>query len=151
MKKRIKDLTEEELERYLNYYGYLSSYKDNEKFVESIFMLKDRYLHGKPILNDEFLNTEIDIPQPRILDKEEHDYLRAAIKPYKVEYIKKTEAGNGSQFIQIVVVNSSVYRGLQAEDWSMLYFKPNSMYKGMEVDRHYTIEELELDKEWNND
>ena len=30
-------------------------------------------------------------------------------------------------------------------------FKSNSVYKNMEVDKEYTIEDLELDKEWNND
>ena len=146
MKKKIKDLTKEELERYLNSYNYVSSYKDNEKYVESIFMLKDRYLYGKPILSDEFLNTEIDIPQPHILDKEEHDYLIAVCKPYKVKYIRKYETEMGNQYIEIVV-KSSVYCGL-TEGLTMSYFTKDTMYEGMEVDKEYTIQDLELDKEW---
>ncbi len=146
MKKRIKDLTKEELKRYLNYYDYVRGYKDNEKLVESIFMLEDRYLYGKPILSDEFLNTEVDIPQKHILDKQEHDYLRAVCKPYKVKYIRKSGMVGGNQFIQIVV-KSRVYCALTAS-WSLPFFKSNSMYKNMEVDKEYTIEDLELDKEW---
>jgi hypothetical protein len=149
MKKRIKDLTKEELKRYLNSYDYVSGYKDNEKLVESIFMLKDGYLYGKPMLSDEFLNIKIDIPQPHILDKQEHDYLRAVIKPYKVKYIKKTGTEMFKQFIEIVVESSLYY--CATESWSFPFFKPNSMYKGMEVNKKYTLEELELDKEWNND
>ena len=84
-----------------------------------------------------------------ILDKREHNYLRAVCKPYKVEYIRKTETGRGSQFIQIVV-KPSVYRGL-TENWLFPFFKKDTMYKGMEVDKNYTIQDLELDKEWNND
>src|SRR5574344_2213308 len=94
MKKKIRYLTKEELERYLTSYNYVSSYKDNEKFVESIFMLKDRYLYMKPILSDEFLNTEIDIPQPHILNKEEHDYLRDVCKPYDVYKIAKLDCNS---------------------------------------------------------
>ena len=150
MKKKIKDLTKEELKRYLNSYDYVRGYKDKEKLVESIFMLEDGYLYGKPILSDEFLNTEVDIPQKHILDKQEHDYLRAMIKPYKVEYIRKFETiVSGIQFIEIVVKSSIDYSA--TESWSLPYFKLNSMYKGMELDKKYTIEDLELDKEWNND
>ncbi len=83
-----------------------------------------------------------------ILDKQEHDYLRAVIKPYKVEYIKKTETLSGKQYIQIVI-NSSLYFGSIAS-WIMPFFTKDTMYKGMETNRHYTIEELELDKEWRN-
>ena len=55
----------------------------------------------------------------------------------------------GDQYIGIVV-KSSVYCGL-TEEWSMPYFTKDTMYKGMEVDKEYSIQDLELDKEWNND
>ena len=84
-----------------------------------------------------------------ILDKQEHDYLRAVCKPYKVIYIYKVEIESGKQFIQIVV-KSSVYCSSTAS-LSLPFFDHNTMYKGMEVDKEYTIEDLELDKEWNND
>ena len=89
------------------------------------------------------------LEKAHILNKEEHDYLRAVIKPYKVIYISKTETGSGKQYIEIVI-NSSLYFGSIAS-WIMPYFTKDTMYKGMETNRHYTIEELELDKEWNND
>ncbi len=145
MIKKIKDLTKEELKKYLNSHDYVRSYKDNDKLVESIFMLKDWYLYGKPILSDEFLNTEIDIPQQHILDKEEHDYLRAVCKPYDVEYIYKTNEESNSQYITIIVKSKSIFGTV--EILSMPCFNRNTMYKGMEVDKKYTIEELELDKE----
>ena len=74
------------------------------------------------------------------MTKEEYNYLRAVCKPYKVEYIKKTETLSGNQFIKIVI-KSSVDRGL-TESWSLPYFTKDTMYKGMEVNRSYTIEEL---------
>ena len=74
------------------------------------------------------------------LTKEECDYLRAVCKPYKVEYIRKVETLSGSQFI-LIVVKSSIYYSA-TERWSLPYFKKDTMYKGMKVDRNYTIEEL---------
>lgn len=134
MKKRIKDLTEEELKGLED-----KAYKfRDEKGL--------RGLITKSFIID-FLNGTIDIPDKHILDKQEHDYLRAVCKPFEVVYICKFETGNGNQFIEIVA-NSSIYCGRKAS-WSMPYFTKDTMYKGMEVDRKYTIEELELDKEWS--
>ncbi len=146
MKKKIRDLTKEELERYLNSYNYVSSYKDNEKSVESIFMLKDRYLYSKPILSDEFLNTEIDIPDKHILDKEEHDYLRAVCKPFKVKFITLNQWGENIYYLKIVVEDkiTSTKRGVV----ELPYFTKGAMYKGMKWGKEYSVEELELDKEW---
>src|SRR5574344_1964492 len=146
MKKKIRDLTKEELERYLNSYNYVSSYKDNEKFVESIFMLKYRYLYSKPILSDEFLNTEIDIPQPHILDKEEHDYLRAVCKPYKVKFITLNQWVGNIYYLKMVVEDKSTSTGRGVLELPL--FKKDTMYKGMKLGKEYTIEDLELDKEW---
>ena len=89
------------------------------------------------------------LEEVHILDKQEHDYLRAVCKPYKVKCIRKTETSLlGEQFIEIVVKSSSCC-GLTAE-LSMPYFTKDTMYKGMEVNKKYTVEELELDKEWKN-
>ncbi len=133
MKKRIKDLTEEELKGLED-----KAYKFRDEKGLRGLVTKNHIIW--------FINGTIEIPQPHILDKQEHDYLRAVCKPYKVEYIKKTETSLGSQFIEIVV-KSSIYCDL-TEGWSLPYFKLNSMYKNMEVNKKYTIEDLELDKEW---
>ena len=142
MQKRIRDLTEEEIENQ----GFMLMLHQMGKGDEN-GITPCKVIHFGKSVND-FLNTEVDIPQPHILDKEEHDYLRAVCKPYKVKYIKKTETGSGNQFIEFLV-KSSVYCDL-TRSWSMPYFAKDTMYKGMEVDKDYTIEELELDKAWNN-
>ena len=122
--------------------------------VEDIYIdfgknnIKKIYYHARNEQN----NTDLclsgcQLEKASILDKEEHDYLRAVIKPYKVEYIKKTETLSGKQYIQIVI-NSSLYFGSIAS-WIMPYFTKGTMYKGMEIDKDYTIQELELDKEWS--
>ena len=83
-----------------------------------------------------------------ILDKQEHDYLRAVCKPFKVVSICKNETRSGDEWITIYT-KSRVYFGSIAS-WLLPVFTKDTMYKGMEVDKEYTIEELELDKEWNN-
>jgi hypothetical protein len=137
MKKRIKDLTKEEIERLPNKnFITITNYEGRKMRIIKPFILNSLY-------------GTIDIPDKHILDKQEHDYLRAVIKPYKVKYIKKTGTEMFKQFIEIVVESSLYY--CATESWSFPFFKPNSMYKGMEVNKKYTLEELELDKEWNND
>ena len=140
MQKRIRDLTKEEMENQ----GFMLMLHQMGKGDEN-GITPCKVIHFDKSVND-FLNTEIDIPDKHILDKEEHDYLRAVCKPYKVKYIKKFETSLGSQFIGIVV-KSSVYCGL-AGCWSLPFFTKDTMYKGMEVDKEYSIQELELDKEW---
>ena len=143
MKKKIKDLTKEEIENQ----GFMLMLHQMGKGDEN-GITPCKVIHFDKSVND-FLNTEVDIPQPHILDKEEHDYLRAVCKPFEVIYIYKVETECGTQYIEIVV-KSSVYCSSTAS-WSMPYFTKDTMYKNMEVDKEYTIEDLELDKEWNND
>ena len=71
-----------------------------------------------------------------ILDKEEKEYLRAVIRPFrkKVEFIKKSTLIDGDY---IVI-------GLYKEVTALPSFKKDTMYKGMEVNKHYTIKELGL-------
>ena len=140
MKKRIKDLTEEEMENQ----GFMLMLHQMGKGDKN-GITPCKVIHFGKSVND-FLNTEVDIPQKHILDKQEHDYLRAVCKPFEVAHICKNETGRGKQFIQIVT-KSSVYFGSIAS-WLFPVFTKDTMYKGMEVDKHYTIEDLELDKEW---
>lgn len=76
-----------------------------------------------------------------ILDETEKKYLEGVIKPFKnrVRYIIKKEC-YGYEYISIEykeINNSSNY--IQLPD-----FKSNTMYKGMEIDKEYTLKELEL-------
>lgn len=75
-----------------------------------------------------------------ILDEEEKKYLSAVIKPFKnrVEYIiKKPSLYNSTaKYIVIKLIN---------DDRIMLpYFDKRTMYKGMEIYKEYTLEELGL-------
>ena len=74
-----------------------------------------------------------------ILDKEEKEYLEAVIRPFKdkIYGIQKTPCCL-YEFINIIGINNI--------DINLPEFKKNKMYKGMKVNKRYTLEELGLFK-----
>lgn len=77
--------------------------------------------------------------KPTILTEKEKAYLSAVIKPFRkdVEWIERMDNsfvnGNQHQFLCISLTN----------DYCCLpLFKKDTMYKGMEVNKRYTLEEL---------
>ena len=75
----------------------------------------------------------------QILDDAEKAYLSAVIKPFrkKVEYIAIWGAWNGSkQFVHIELYDDDYM--------NFPNFEKNTMYKGMEPRKHYSLEELGL-------
>lgn len=74
-----------------------------------------------------------------IIDDEEKEYLSVVIRPFKdkVKYIAKY-GDSRLEFISIKLVGDS----------AMLfpYFNKNTMYKGMELEKQYTLKELGLDE-----
>ena len=78
---------------------------------------------------------ELEINKP-ILDNVEKRYLEGVLRPFKdkVEFIKKDQNNYGEW----------IHFNLK-EDWFCLpYFEKDSMYKGMKLNKQYTIEELGL-------
>lgn len=77
-----------------------------------------------------------------ILDDVEKKYLSAVIKPYKnkVTCITKVkdEYKENMRYIRITV------RSVGTEYINLPWFKENTMYKGMEVNKEYSLEELGL-------
>lgn len=73
-----------------------------------------------------------------ILDEVEKEYLKGVIRPFrnKVRAIIKMEYSENSAFICIVLKDDS--------DMLFPVFKKEYMYKKMELDKHYTLKELEL-------
>ena len=86
--------------------------------------------------NLEWLNQEYKEP---ILDDVEREYLSAVIKPFreKISCIRKSkDSRKGKNYIKIEFC-----------DGDCMFFpnlSNNAMYKGMELDRNYTLEELGL-------
>lgn len=75
-----------------------------------------------------------------ILDDVEKEYLQAIIKRFgrEIKYIAKFKSAcsENRQYIHI-----GFYEG---DGFSFPYFKANSMYKGMELNKAYTLQELGL-------
>ena len=74
-----------------------------------------------------------------ILDKAEKEYLSSVIKPFKekVTGIVVKEILSGECYLYIDIIG---YDGFGLPD-----FKQGTMYKNMEIDREYTLQELGLD------
>lgn len=91
---------------------------------------------GRKILKIERPQTIYEVKE--VLDVKEKEYLSAVIRPFKgrVDYIKKMDI-TGKEFICIYLKND--------EDIDFPYFKKGTMYKGMKLDRRYTLKELGLD------
>ena len=102
--------------------------------------LKDSWLEGyfgKIIKIEEPEYKTVYEYKPEILDETEKRYLRRVIRPFrdKVTYIRKFVYSTGDAKIDIVV-----------ENWYICLptFPKNQMYKNMEDDKEYTLEELGL-------
>lgn len=78
----------------------------------------------------------------QILDDKEREYLSAVIKPYKnkVTFIAKSKDAYEAKYFISIVVNGNYGR----EAIHLPWFKENTMYKGMEIGKHYTLKELGL-------
>lgn len=85
--------------------------------------------------NIEWLLSEYKEP---ILDDAEKRYLRGVIRPFRnmVVFIKKTCNCVGFQWIEIAVKENKTI--------TLPGFKNDEMYKGMKLEKEYTLEELGL-------
>lgn len=105
-----------------------------------IELVKENKTFFKKLPNDYTGTIEVEngyIVEKEILDEEEKEYLSAVIRPFKdrVDYIEKVE--NILEYIAIDLNN---------ERLSFPFFDKGTMYKGMELNKKYTLKELGLDE-----
>lgn len=83
--------------------------------------------------------------EKEILDKEEKEYLSVVIKPFRnrVESIQK-KSYRESEYIKINIKVKIQGNSSLIDDILLPYFKQGTMYKGMKVDKEYTLKELGL-------
>lgn len=127
--------------------------------LKDIILKKGDIVYYKPSINGKTLNFKVDrfldIERPtgyetiyeapkEILDKEEKKYLEGVIRPFKdrVEYIFKRKSLDVTFHEPIV----KYYLGFKIDDDFIYFPKFETMYKGMEVNKEYTLEELGLFK-----
>lgn len=105
--------------------------------IENLKNLKDDY-YGKIIKIEEPAYTTVYESKAEILDEAEKRYLRRVIRPFKnrVRGIEKISYSVEEEFITIIVKDDG--------DINLPTFKRNTMYKEMEPNKEYTLEELGL-------
>lgn len=103
--------------------------------------LKDTISLNKIIKIEEPEYQTVYESKPEILDEVEKRYLRGVIRPFrdKVNTIRKTNNEMNSKDNQCIIITFK-------NDLNMDFpnFEPNTMYKGMEEYKEYTLEELGL-------
>ena len=143
IKKKIRDITKEEFEIWKNYncktYD-LHCTRCPFRASECGFVgLRFPWYENKEMFSDKFLDQEINITVPDILDNVEKKYLSDIIKPFRkrVDYIKKMSDPFGCD-------KEYIFIKLDEDSFVLPYFKTGTMYQGMELERAYTLEELGL-------
>ena len=117
-----------------------------------IFMLTDQGLCSRlstqtlwerSLLIEDFITGcyQIQKLSKPILDPAEKKYLSAVIKPFrnKVYAIAKYDDGDDNYYIQIMMKQNVYFEYIDFP-----YFKKGTMYKGMELKKEYTLEQLGL-------
>lgn len=153
MKKKIKlrDLT---VEQYKEWYSnnQCEDKNCNECLLNPVLCHtndKDCWVYCKDLFSNKFLDQEVEIEVPDILTKEEKKYLSNVIKPFRdrVVSINKRivnfENIENKIFHYIRIKIKSKTRIFDNEYINFPYFN-NEMYKGMEANRQYTLEDLGL-------
>lgn len=91
-----------------------------------------------------YYNSIVEIKKiEEILDKKEKEYLSNVIKPFKkrIKSIYKSLSLNGCEYIEI---NIESFNTFDTESISLPDFKKGTMYKNMEINKNYTLKDLNL-------
>ena len=118
--------------------------EDRYKITNECLMvlLTDGKWYTAPLVLYKLLNGRyklIKIPKP-VLDDVEKEYLSTVIKPFRnrIKHFYKYPCANGDYEAIAVVMKSRDYY----DNLSFPKFKKGSMYKGMELVKEYSVEEL---------
>ena len=151
IKKKLKDLTFEEYKdwKFKNCTPIKTCTKCEFGCVTCSWFPNEKtcWVNNKDSYSNKFLNQETEI-EIDILDKVEKEYLRNVIKPFKnnIQYIIKQTGQDHSDYEYITIfINSITNTDWLGQEYIVFpYFKKGTMYKNMQVDKQYTLEELGL-------
>ena len=141
MKIKLRDMTYEQYEKWLKNNCATKTLCEDCPFFKVICIKSNRcWVHYKDLYSDKFLDQEIEIEDEPILTDEERRYLRKIIEPYrdKVESIEKI----GSEYFDSD--NDFIVVHLVEDNISLPILNTSFKFNGMETDKEYTLEELEL-------
>lgn len=145
---KLKDVTKEEFEEWMNQSCGGRCCEDCI-FKYAICTGSNSWVRNKELFSDTFLNQEIEIEKPDILDEVEKQYLNDVIKSFKnrvVSISKKVINFSNKEnkiFYYIRIKVKSKTGGFYDEHINFPYFK-TEMYKGMENIKEYTLDDLGL-------
>ena len=114
---------------------------DGYRGIEDLKGLKDSWLdgyYGEKVKIEEPTYETVYEYKPEILDEAEKRYLKDVIRPFRnrIKYICKSVSAFGKyEYIEVNLGNDTLV---------LPVFKPNTMYKGMKVDKKYALKELDL-------
>ena len=143
IKKKIRDITKEEFEIWKNYncktYDLHCTGCPFRASECGFIGLRFPWYESKEMFSEKFLNQEINITVPDILDDVEKRYLFAVIRPFRkrVDSIMKISD-------PLSYDKEYIFIKLDEDSFSLPYFTAGTMYQGMELERAYTLEELGL-------
>lgn len=138
----LKDivLKEGDIVYFTNEVWHVNSKENNKKFGE-VFE-EDRFVKiERPVKYE----TIYEAPK-EILTKGEKEYLEAVIRPFRerVNFITKSQF-NRWYYIKISI--NHIEENNIKDGFALPNFEKDKYYKGMELDKEYTLEELGLFKE----
>ena len=112
--------------------GLMSSWRNSSKWNSS--GLLEEFITGHYQISKEKTNS--------VLDAAEKRYLTNIIKPFKDQVIAIAKrSANYGEFIDIMIDEGDIG---DCGNIYLPYFKPGKMYKGMKVNREYSLEQLGL-------
>lgn len=109
------------------------------RYFSNLKGLKDNYHdylnQGRIIKIEEPTYKTVYEVKPEILDNTEKRYLKDVIRPFRdrVKYIEKRNISRGD-YIRIMIQDTNIC--------DLPYFEKDTMYKGMRLNKEYTLEEL---------
>lgn len=130
-KKEDRFVDPKDINTFMPLCNYTNDLKDNSGDTEYDIVKVERPVKYKTV----FERVEED--KKEILDETEREYLKAVIKPFKkrVKFIRKTESN-------MLFEKELLLIQLNDDDLILPYFEKETMYKGMELGKKYTLEEL---------
>lgn len=147
IKKKIRDITKEEYKEWYEKNCRTNILCENCPFnlLRCNPLYSSLWYVNKGIFSEEFLNQEI-IIEKDILTEKEKEYLSNVIKPFRdrVINIEKRFDKIDTKTAFIILEINSISIDIPREYIELPYFKAGTMYKNMEREKQYTLEELGL-------
>lgn len=138
--KEVAELLGVEMDKYFKIDGFRNSLF---KITNNGFISSDGWRDG---VLDGLLTGRLEIEQ-LILSDGEKDYLKNVLKPFKdrIGCIEKLKSGDPNyEYIGFKVISED--HGCPTSWCYLPYFREGSMYKNMELDKCYSLDELGLFK-----